>query len=457
MFNINTTFFPDTNSKAYLVGGTVRDLILGRPPEDFDIAVAGDAKIFASHLCERLKGRLVILGKSFNQIYRVVSQGAVYDVAPIRGTCIEEDLSCRDYNINAIAYHITGKSIIDPFNGIGAIHNKTIGMISEANLQEDPLRLLRAFRLASSFQFDISDATLEAIQRHCGLITRIAGERIRAELLKMFRCRRSYRYLHQCLESGLLSQIFPELTAMIGCSQNRYHRFDVLDHSLSVYVQLESLIRQGASDDLHRLNAFVRSISDANGSLLKCTALLHDIGKPPTRTIDSDGTIHFIMHEKVGEQMIGQIGRRLAFSKRDIDFIATIVRYHLRPAQLFNAQRQGHLKRKGIYKFFKSCHGFVPLILVHAMADFRGKGETADTNAFDRFLERLMEIYVDDRQVRKTSPPLVTGNDLIHCFGLSPSPVFKTLLQRIDQARFINPDLTRKQALALVENFLKNL
>ena len=222
---------------TYVVGGSVRDLLLGRPALDTDIAVTA----FARQLADRLAGSYVEIGKSGLTIHRVVVGDRIFDVSALHGAGIEQDLRRRDFTINAMAVDAATGNIIDCTGGRKDLQAGIIRMVSPSVFRSDPLRLLRAYRLAAGLSFDIDPATERAIADDAQRIGQSAGERIWAELQQILACRTSRVQLEQMQASGLLTAVFPELEPLSGCHQGDHHRWDVFTHSLQAYRHLESI------------------------------------------------------------------------------------------------------------------------------------------------------------------------------------------------------------------------
>jgi len=307
MIQINIKFIPflPDDSNIYLVGGTVRDILLGTPPKDYDLVTTDDPKALAEQIAEKAKSRAVALGKPGLRIYRVTAGEQTFDIAPAKGGTIESDLKKRDFTINALAVSAATGKLIDLQNGIEDLHDAKIRMVSEENLTEDPLRMLRAYRMGACLNFTIEPKTGQTISKGAFRIYTSAGERIRDELLKLFGAANSYPYLAEMDETGLLSGIFPEIEPLKHCQQNRFHDADVFAHTLSAYAHLEKGISSPETLLPDTSAAALLLESAPCVPLLKYSLLLHDLGKPETRTIDEKGTVHFYTHEAAGARIVG--------------------------------------------------------------------------------------------------------------------------------------------------------
>ncbi|GBC59290.1 hypothetical protein DENIS_0227 [Desulfonema ishimotonii] len=447
--------FPEKTDGVCLVGGAVRDLLLGRTPRDYDIAVRQCPRKIARRIGKKTNGSVVEMGKAGQNIIRVVSAAGIFDIAPIEGLSIGEDLLRRDFTVNAMAYDLNTRQLIDTTGGLGDLRRKKIRMVSERAFVKDPLRLLRTFRMAASLGFEIDPQTLSAVGHHAHRIRESAGERVRDELLKLFAAQVSFPCLVQMAESGLLYEIFPEMAPLSGCVQNQHHRFDVLEHTFRAFEHLENILNTGQGIPPDIAGAVFPQADTARRALLKYCILLHDVAKPLTRTSDKRGHIHFYGHEQKGADVVEKIAVRLRFSTRETRFITAIVRHHLRPLHLFMARKKNTLTRKGQVRFFMRCGTDTPLLLLHAIADNRAKKEVTGEPPFTAFAIELLRAYFSDHQPRQSEPPLLTGHDLIRVFGLKPSPLFKELLNRVEEERLSGTLTSRQEAVRHVRNLLE--
>ena len=455
---INLNFLPENPDGIYLVGGIVRDLLAGHPPADIDLVVAGDIVRAAEQIAEKTGGSIIDLGKKGFDVLRVASPETTIDITPLDHPSIESDLQQRDFTINAMAYDVKARRLVDCTGGRVDMQQKKIRMVSPAAFEKDPARLVRAYRMAAVLQYSIADGTEAAIGRHRHLIGSVAGERVWAELVKIFGTADSSPIIMRMVASGLLTAIFPELQPAVGCTQNRHHPFDVFDHSLRVYDALETLIGECGI----RFPRLAGISGDAqlyeHAAMLKYAALLHDVGKPATRQVDRDGRVRFHGHAAKSAAIAAAIGRRLKLSNRQRHVADAIIRHHIRPLFLYLASEAGRLGRNGTVRFFNRCGGLPLPIIVHAMADIMAKGEGMQDrdSGFINFCDGLLDAYIDYKARQAAVPPLISGNDLISVFGLSPSPRFKHILNRVDEGRLSGELDTRNQALKWVQAHLSS-
>jgi tRNA nucleotidyltransferase/poly(A) polymerase len=453
MIQYDTSAIP-AKKGAFLVGGSLRDLLLGRKPLDYDIAVEKDPSAYAREIANHQEGRVVPIGKPGKQIFRVIAKGAEIDVSGFKGASIHEDLMHRDFTINAMAYDTASGEFIDSCDGLNDITNRRIRMVSDAIFRQDPIRLLRAFRLAAVLDFTLDGTVLFSIKRDAALIRKAAGERVRDELIKILSIPYAGPYIRQMLETGLLFELFPEMAALRSCKKNRHHAFDALEHTLRAVSQLEALpanLRLFCPEFAERLK---RRLRHKNGALLKCALLWHDIGKPVCAVQDTTGTIRYAGHEKTVAAMAQSIAARLRFSNRESRAVDGIVRHHLRPLSLFIADRRGMLTARGVTRFFVKCEPFTVDILLHAIADTDAKTAApanSGTRQFRQFATALIRQYYTRHLPARCKAPLLTGNDLSSELQLKPSPLFKTILSRVETARLIGEVDNKQDALALAE------
>jgi hypothetical protein len=258
-------------------------------------------------------------------------------------------------------------------------------------------------------------------------------------------------------KTGVLFTIFPELSGLQNCIQNSYHHFDVYKHTMTAYSHLETIL-----NDCHNLlpeayGQFEPCTDTFKGAILKCSILLHDIGKPSARTTDGKGNIHFYGHGKKSADMTKIIVRRLRFSNHEETYLDFIIRNHIRPLFLFIAHQNKTLTQKGIARFFLKCGKYAPDLLIHTIADIKGKGDIKDerNELFINFAREMVKYYFSYFQVEKSKPPLITGRDLISHFALTPSPLFKKILRRVEEERISNKIRRKDEAMLLVRKILE--
>jgi len=472
-----SSFLTQQGIGSYLVGGFVRDALLGRDTADIDIAVASDALEIAPKLATTLGGKYVLLDE-INRVGRVILVNEAnrweLDFSTFRGS-IEQDLAQRDFTIDAMAIDLgqlgkgyTDLQIIDPFNGLDDLHQGVIRTVSEAAFQSDAARLLRAVRLAAELGFSIDAQTESLIQRYHHLLTKVAGERVREELLRLLAVPQAGQFLAYLDELGLLTVMIPELVQTKGVVQPKEHFWDVFDHSIKTVVAASFLLREEAweyasadvlaatpwSEALVQHFALEVSRGSTRGSLLKLAALLHDIAKPQAKDIDADGRMRFLGHAKEGAAMAANILERLRFSGKEVRLVETTILHHLRPLQMSHT---GLPTRRAIYRYFRDTGEAGIDILFLSLADhLAARGPHLDLNQWQQHAQ-IAEYILSQRFQEEgvTSPPkLIDGHDLINIFGLSPGSKIGELLEAVREAQASGELATKEEALAYVRRQL---
>ena len=476
-----TDFLTEQDIPSYIVGGFVRDVLLGRETADIDIVVGTDALQIAPRIAAALGGKSILLDR-VNRVARVVladkeatSINAPWqlDFATLEGN-IEQNLAQRDFTVDAMAIRLSppGKShtesqLIDPFHGLDDLHHGVIRAVSEAAFQSDAARLLRAVRLAAELEFSIDQKTEALIQHHAHLITDVAGERVREELLRLLAIPRTEQLLPFLDRLGLLTALIPELAQAKGAEQPREHFWNVFDHTIRTAIAVDFLLRQGTWEYAEGVLAGVPwsaalaehfDLEVGNGStrrsLLKLAALLHDIAKPQTKTVDDDGRIRFLGHPQEGATIASGILERLRFSNKEIKLVEIIVRHHLRPVQMsYDALPSS----KAIYRYFRDTGETGIDILFFSLADHLAtRGPHLNTAHWQNHVN-IVE-YVLAQRFQKENvvvpPKLIDGHDLINIFAISPGPEIGELLEAVREAQAAEELTTREEALAYIRQRL---
>ena len=455
MIHIPPNIFPPTPG-AYLVGGSIRDFLLGNSPLDYDVVVSENPEKYAHHLAMDLPGRLVKIGKPGQTILRVVSKGINVDVSALNGRNIAEDLQKRDFTINAMAYELSSDTLFDNAGGQKDLVQKIIRMQSPQAFVSDPVRLLRAYRLAAGLNFVIEPKTMSAIERHANLIRHSAGERIRDELFKMLGAPGSHPALSQMTDSGLLFQIFPELSDPKKNIANAADQRPAVEQTLASYYQLESLFEDLFQCLPRSLEPFYEGLDDTVKVLLKFSMLWHDIGRPKIQIQNENSMPRFEQRATQSAEIAKGICQRFRFSNLHTDYINLIIQYHVQPFALFYANKNNKLIIKDLIRFFMNCREQIPELMVHAIAELRGKTgiNAAENQSFLEFVIYLIQDEYARFKAIAATAPLISGRDLIREFGLTPSPVFKRVLRFVEEERLTREKMTRTDALRLVEEYI---
>jgi poly(A) polymerase len=446
--------FPETLPRqVYLVGGSVRDLLLGRRPLDLDLAVAGNPRTFAQRLADHTGGRLVPLGKPGLMLYRIVSGSQIMDVSAVAGRSISEDLQRRDFTINAIAIDLAGGDIIDVCGGRADLAARRIRMVSKSAFEQDPVRLIRTFRMAAVLRFEVTPETAAAVREHANLITTPAGERIRDELLKILDTSRAVDAITQMAGCGLLSAMLPELAAIRREGPDQKQRCNRFEHTLKAFSEIENLLTDPRTVIPCDIDPAVWSLTSIPLAILKLTILLHELARPST----GSNNLRRFKPLPIDFAGVKTICARFKMSRRQTHYIDFIAQKHRWPLLLFQAHRRKRLPASAVTRFFMMAADKTPDLFIHAAADIAGGTcEIGDQKtAFAGFAKGLLRRYFTEFLPRKNAPPLLTGRDLIEFLGLKPAPFFTSLLTRIEADRLAGHLQTKDEAIRRVEKILQ--
>ena len=338
--NIKADFILSKINEGYLVGGSVRDALMGKSFVDRDIAIKG-AETFAKKLAEEFNATFIVLDPEY-KIDRLVLEDKVnyLDISEIQGgvnASIEDDLARRDFTINAIAVNLANGEIIDPFNGQKDIENKIIRHIKDSNFEEDPLRILRAFRFSATTGFDLSEEVKACINKYKHLLFYPAKERINYELMKLFGGGKCNKVLLEMDKFGILEELFPQIKEMKQVPPNTHHHLDLFHHVVETVRNIEELYTNATTEEKAHLDSV-----DFGGfpriNHLKLAGFLHDIGKFSTWTIEEDtGRHRVIKHDDVGAKMCVPYLRDMKFSKKQIEYISLMIKNHIYPSNVIIA------------------------------------------------------------------------------------------------------------------------
>ena len=453
----------------------MRDAWLGREIRDFDFVLPGDARVDAGELAGILDARYVLLDDDWGVARLVWSPTGVkekiiwLDFASMRGVSIQEDLWQRDFTCNAMAMPIgpdreaEASTWEDPTEGLKDLRAGWIRMVHPARLREDPLRLIRAFRLACYLEFQVEDLTLETIREERDGISSVAAERIWDELFKIFGCPRSLPWILQMDETGLFASLFPELQGLKGLEQGRFHHLDGWDHTLEAYRMVEEICLKGFEPMLPWDTDLKEWVQRGKNPcpLLKMAILFHDAGKPDTLTVGSEGEPHFYGHAGSGEKIVSAAMRRLRSSRHDEERVRKWVRYHMGPVHMLRAMEKDHLTERAKIRFLRRLGSDAPGILVLALADFLATAIPSGTSdrdtTFHRLLDSLLELYFKRDAASVANRHLVTGKDLIDTLGIPRGPMVGRLLRLLEEARVEGKITNRSEALRLARSLLEEL
>ena len=437
---------------AWLVGGAVRDRILGRSTDDYDIAVAGDARPVARSLARAVDAHVFALSETFG-VWRVVARDHSWqvDILPVVGRSIENDLAQRDFTVNAIAEPIGGGGYVDPFGGLEDVRARRLRMVSPRAFIDDPLRTLRLARLACELEFEVDEPTASAAAASASDLASVAPERVFAELKRIVIADRALDGLAVMDSLGATDAVLPELTRMRGVEQSHYHHLDVYEHTRSVLASTIELARRPGqwlgehSDAVALFLAEPLANELTRGQALRFAALLHDVAKPQTRQVTAEGRITFIGHDVVGAEVAGEVLARLRASERLREYVAALTRNHLRLGFLVH---EAPISRRAIYRYLRACEPLGVDVTLLSVADrLATRGRGAD-QAIARHLELARELLGEALAWRDGRPrPPLRGDELARAVGLRPGPELGRLLEELEEASFAGEIGSREQAI----------
>ncbi len=444
------------DEEIYLVGGSVRDFLMDKASYDRDLIVCGvEARDFSIRLAEFFDAVFVPLDEE-NKIYRVVLPDKInyFDITNPLENSIEKDLARRDLTINAIAVNLKTAEVIDLFDGIEDIKNKRLNSISEQNILDDPLRILRAFRFMSVLGFELSEELLEQIQKHITLIRQPAVERVNYELMKLFDGKFAFDALVGFDKAGGLELIFPFVKELKQVPPNTHHHLDLFHHSLETMRQIQMLYEESCSEVKFHLEEIVFG-AHPRLAFLKFAAFIHDIGKFSTWTIEEEtGRHRFIKHEDIGARLAVPYLKKMNFSNKQIDYITCMIKNHMYPSQVIAAPE---LNEKVMMRFVRKMEDNAIDVILLAMADrFSARGafvtdEMVNENISG--LNKLLNFYLSVKDTLEPLPKLLSGNDIMQLLNIPPSPVLGKIISELHDAQLSGDVMTKDQAVNFVMKF----
>ncbi|MDE3096719.1 MAG: CCA tRNA nucleotidyltransferase [Chloroflexota bacterium] len=457
---------------AYVVGGTVRDALLGREVRDLDLALAGDARGWARGLADALGGHFVALDDARDVARVALDDGGVrqIDVAALQGT-LNDDLRRRDFTVDALAVPLAGGAVIDPCGGLRDLGARLVRMTSPAAFDADPLRLLRAVRIAAELGFTLEPATSAAVRARARHVLDAAAERRRDELCRMLALDDAASGLWLLDAAGLMDALLPEVAAGKGVTQPKEHAYDVFEHNMRTVGAVDIILAPArpagqsawlweelwdafgwCEERLRHYFVEAPGRGQPRAVLLRLAALLHDVAKPQTRERQPDGRVRFFGHADAGARTAGEILHRFRFPARDTRWVVLLVEQHLRPVQL---ARPGEAPtRRALYRFFRDLGDAAEATLFLSLADAAAARGPKMTRAGWRrhvaYMNSLLVRSSEDEGI--VHPPrLLTGRDIMSALGLVEGPGIGRLLAALEEAQAGGEVRDREGALAFVK------
>lgn len=472
-----STRLPDL-PRMWLVGGAVRDAVLGRPAIDLDFAVEGPARRVARLAADHLGGAYFELDadRDTGRVLLAAGHAArTLDFAGLRAASIEDDLRGRDFTINAMAIALDApERVLDPTGGLQDLRRRVLRLAGPTAVHDDPLRGIRAVRLAVDLDLRMEPATLAAVRSAAGRLDSVSPERIRDEWLRLLTAERPGRALRVLDQLGLLTTIVPEIEPLRGLGQPPPHAFTGLEHSLGVVDRLGDLLWaldvapvEGRVADFtlgeaalrlgrfrQELDAYLRQELAPGHScrtLLFMAAVLHDVGKPSSGSVTTEGRLRFLGHDHAGANEAMACARRLRLSSTEAEFLGQLVRHHMRPEDL---QAAPAVTPRAAYRFFRDCGPAAIGVVLLSLADLLGKygspAPQAEWAGRVGVARSLLEAVFEQHAVIVDPPRLLGGDEVMAALQLGPGPHVGELLEALREAQAGGAIRTAEEALAFL-------
>jgi len=465
---------------AVLVGGAVRDLLLGEPLHDLDYVLADGALAAARRLGDALGGAYYPMDEP-RGIARVVwrptpNTRLVIDVSTWRGANLDDDLRARDFTLNAIALLPDGQ-VYDPLGGIEDLAARRLRPCTPASLKTDPLRILRAVRFLFQFRLQPHPSLGGLVAAAAPGLDAISPERQRDELLKILALPEPQYALLQLQAWNLARRFFPALVRLIGIEQARPHVYDVYEHSLIALrwlAHIDRLLRDEAAPSTELEGMIIAALAPCSPDLrtyldqtfvpdrprwlwLRFAALAHDWGKAATRTQTGDGRIRFLGHEAISAELSGDWLQQYRCASSEIDYVHRLCRGHMRP--IFLSQDERAPGRRALYRFYRDLGDAAPgALLLHIADHLATYGPDIDPEDFRQHLRTVAAMLAPMTATGEQTilpTPLLNGNDLIELFALQPGPRIGELLEALREAQAVGEVSSRGEAERWLREIVK--
>ena len=424
------------NTECFIVGGIVRYALLGEEKGDIDLS----CKLSPKEMLDRLKDfRTIPTGLQHQTITVVNDKGNKENIeitsfrdlgmrpegGLVLGESIEQDLSCRDFTINALAYDINNKKVIDPHSGKKDLENKVIRAVKDPNLRfsEDPLRIMRMLRFCSELDFEIDAETLNAAKELYQELKKCSIERVREEFNKLLIGKNPEKAITLMQEIGIMELFIPEFSKCYLFEQNKFHHKDVFFHTLDVIENTKPELK------------------------LRLSAFFHDIGKPPSLSIDDKGERHFYKHEHIGAKMTEAIMKRLKYSKKLTNEVSTLVNTHMRPTSA---------GKPGLRRLLRDTENvFEEWRMLKEADSLAVRDDVEVLNQELKDFDLAIECVKNESFESPYANLAINGDDLIE-LGLKPSILFKQILNTLHEKVLDKPELNNKKELTKIAREIAN-
>ncbi|MFN4013500.1 MAG: HDIG domain-containing metalloprotein [Aquificaceae bacterium] len=466
---------------CFVVGGWVRDRILGDPVGyhiDVDLLVTCDPREIAKRLAERIGGSYFEFEKKGLFIKRPTIATVVlrlppykyrFDFAKIEGRDLEkaliEDLLSRDFTANAMAVSLDDllsigakqTIIYDPAHGIEDLEQGLLRPISFKNLEEDPVRIIRGFRLAAEKRLNLTEDFYHFVERKRHLLKKAPVERISLELFKILRHGESYKILRDLYQHGVLDVLFPDTKRWKEIKdQGEHHIYPLEEHVFKVMEALERVIEDRdvylPADLLKDLGKMEVLGEFSDIELLKLSALFHDIAKPHTFEIRDDGKITFYGHDKLGAKIVQEYGKMYKWGDAATKFVSRLVEEHLRPFYLRESLFKGQLTDRGRANFWRECGDIASHLFLHAIADAIGSAD--EEEQIKKLLKTIHDLisYKREKLSKIPTKPLLNGHEIMQILGIGPGPLVGKVKEALERAQLEGKVSTREEAVEFIKS-----
>ena len=444
------------DKKAFLIGGFVRDILMDKDSHDRDLIIIEDElEIFAKDLADKINAYFIELD-AVNNIYRLVLEDKInyIDIAKPIENDFEKDIKRRDLTINAIAYDINKEQFIDIVGGINDIKNKKIKGISPQNFEDDPLRLLRIFRFYANTGFDLDKSLIKIVKENYKDINKPAKERITAEILKLFEGKYASDALLKMDECNLLEEIFPIYKEVKKIPSNSHHHLDLFHHLAETVKQLQTLY-ENSEEEIKKYLDLEKGFGVKTIAFLKMAGFLHDIGKPSCWTIEEEtGRHRFIKHDEIGSKLVVPILKNLKFSKKQIEYIKKLIKFHIYPSSMMSAP---DVTDRAYMKFYRKMDDCVIDVIFLAEADrLSARGEKVTQEMVDRNISNLSWLLSNYLKMKDNIKPIdkfLDGTDIMEILGISQGPELGKIINALKEAQISGDVNTKQEAIDFVKKF----
>ena len=451
------------NQGIWLVGGALRDIYLKSNKEliDFDFCVEKETLAVAKEFAKIISSKVIILDKD-QKSYRVVlkekDRNFTYDFTAMRGENLEEDLALRDFTINTLTVSLLDKKLklVDHLEAGKAIKNKTITVVRDEVIPQDPLRILRGFSFVANYGFQINARTLKLIVKHKQLLKSVSKERINEELFKILASNNSYKVIKIMDKLKIIDQVIPEIAKMRGVKQEGgFHHLEVWDHSLETLRQFELFSNKQLGKNQEMANYLNQELAGKRrrSQVIKLACLLHDIGKPKAKK-KLKGKIVFHAHEKIGQEITEKIADNLRLSLREKNVLTKLIFWHLRPGYLAD---QVYPSKRAVYRFFRDTQEEGVAVILLSFSDWRAtRGPLTDNKKRKRhevIMLGLADKYFVDK-AKKPLPKIIDGNSIMKKYKIPSGPLVGTVLHKVLEEQALGNISTKQEALVIAKNII---